>query len=112
MNTLRFKLWRDLWSHKARTAQVALIIGIGAAAIGLIIATQNIVAQRLTDTWQVSSPATIYLSMNPPVDDNTLAVLGHIAGVEAVEGYSLTTIEWRLNPSDDWQPANVLACGH
>lgn len=109
MNSLRFKLWHDLWSHKTRTLQVVLIIGIGAAAIGLIIATQNIVARRLADTWEASSPATIYLSMNPPVDDNTLAMLGHTEGVEAVEGYSLATVEWRLKPGDDWQPANLIA---
>ncbi len=109
MNTLRFKHWHDLWSHKARTAQVVLIIGIGAAAIGLIIATQNIVAQRLSETWQASSPAAIYLSMNPAVQDETLAALEHIKGVEAVEGYALATIEWRLSPNEEWQSANLIA---
>jgi putative ABC transport system permease protein len=109
MNTLRFKLWHDLWSRKARTAQVVLIIGIGAAAIGLILATQNIVANRLSETWQASSPATIYLSTTPAVQDETIAALEHIEGVEAVEGYALATVEWRLSPNDEWQPANLIA---
>ena len=37
MNVLRFKILRDLWVNRTRTIQVMLIIGIGSAAIGMIL---------------------------------------------------------------------------
>ena len=38
MGVLRYKIWYDLWKNKSRTLQVVLIVGMGAFAVGMIIA--------------------------------------------------------------------------
>ena len=38
-----YKIFRDFWHHKARTLQIVAIISIGAAAIGMIMGTRNLI---------------------------------------------------------------------
>jgi len=45
----------------------------------------------------------------PAVDDDTISSLGKIEGLTAIEGYSTTSIEWRLSPEDEWRPAALTA---
>jgi putative ABC transport system permease protein len=108
MGVLRYKIWYELWANKARTLQVVLIIGIGAFAIGLIIATRNIVSERLGKAWRASSPAMIWLKTSVPVDDETIAVLKRIDSVEDVEGFAIVNVEWRLRDEDEWSPARLI----
>jgi hypothetical protein len=75
MNTMWRKIWRDLWNDKGRTAQVVLIIAMGAFAIGMIVGTRNYLIAGMEEIWQASSPAMINLWTNPSVDDDTLAAL-------------------------------------
>ena len=109
MGVIRHKIWKDLWSNKARTLQVVLIISMGAFAIGMIITTRNLVIQGMDDIWASSSPASIGMWAGPSVDDDTIANFRRIDGVEDVEGYAESTAEWRLGDEDEWRPAAVLA---
>ena len=109
MGVIRHKIWKDLWSQKARTLQVVLIISMGAFAIGMIITTRNLVIAGMEDIWVEASPASIGMWAAPAVDDETLAVLERIEYIEAVEGYAETTVEWKLGEDGDWLPANVIA---
>ena len=95
MGVIRHKIWRDLWNNKARTIQVVLIIGLGAAALGMIIGTRNLLAEGITNNWQAINPAMIGLRAGPPVDDSTIASLALIEGLDGVEGYIFTNIEGR-----------------
>ena len=65
MRVLWFKVFYDLWANKARTIQVVLIIGIGAAAIGMIMGTRNLVVPGMQDMWQSIDPAMILLAPPP-----------------------------------------------
>jgi putative ABC transport system permease protein len=109
MGVIRYKIWRDLWQNKGRTLQVVLIIGMGAFAIGMIIGSRNLMQQGMTALWQSSLPAMINLTANPAVDDETIRSLEGLHGVQNVEGYLETTVEWRLSPTDEWQPAGLIA---
>jgi len=109
MNTIWRKIWRDLWNDKGRTAQVVLIIAMGAFAIGMIVGTRNYLIVGMEEIWQASSPAMINLWTNPSVDDDTLAALERVKGVETVEGFVATTLEWRLSPDDEWSPGGLIA---
>ncbi len=109
MNVIRFKIWSDLWKNKGRTLQVVLIIAMGAFAIGMILGSQGLIREGLTSVWQASDPAMIYLQVDPAIDDETIEALRNMEGVEDVEGYLQTNIEWRLNPNDEWQPAGLVA---
>ena len=109
MGVIKHKIWNDIWHNKGRTAQVVLIIAMGAFAIGMIITTSEVVRVRLAEVWQAAAPAMINLSADPPIDDEQLTALKSIPGIQAVEGRLSTNIEWRLSPDQPWSPANLIA---
>jgi putative ABC transport system permease protein len=109
MGVLWFKILRDLWGNKGRTLQVVLIIGIGAAAIGMIMGTRNLVVAGMTRIWTTFNPAMINILVSPSVTEDELQVLRRVDGVSQVEGMSTTTIEWRLKPGDEWRQGGLTA---
>ena len=109
MGVIRYKIWSDLWNNKGRTLQVVLIIAMGAFAIGATIGASDIMRVVMSKDWRASSPAMIWMWVNPEIDDEELTALESIKGVEEVEGLLTTNIEWRLNPTDPWQAAGLIA---
>ena len=109
MGVLWDKVWRDLWENKGRTIQVVLIIAVGTFAIGMIIGTRQFMITGMQMVWGMSSPATVYLWADPGVDEESLAVLGKIDSVTAVDGIAQAGIEWRLSPDEPWRPAGLSA---
>lgn len=109
MGVIRYKIWSDLWNNKGRTLQVVLIIAMGAFAIGATIGASDIMRVVMSKDWRASSPAMIWMWVNPEIDDEELTALKSIKGVEEVEGLLTTNIEWRLNPTDPWQAAGLTA---
>lgn len=105
MGVLRYKIYRDLWKNKGRTLQVVLIISLGAAALGMIVGTRNLVIPGMQSQWSSRHPGMINLNIDPPIDDNDIIGLKQVNGVVGAEGMGSTTIEWRVNPNDEWKPA-------
>ncbi len=109
MGVIRHKIWRDLWVNKARTLQVVLIVAMGAFAVGMIITTRNLVVAGMQESWVESSPAMIAMASGGFVDENMIRNLNRVAGVHDIEGYSVATVEWRLNEGDEWSAGNVTS---
>jgi putative ABC transport system permease protein len=109
MGSLKYKIWYDLWHNKSRTIQIILIIAIGAAAIGMIISTRNLVIPNMQRAWQATNPAMINLQVDPPLSEDELLALKRVDDIADVEGSDSTTIEWRLSPEDEWQSAGLIA---
>ncbi len=109
MGNLWHKILRDLWSNKSRTIQVMLIIGIGSAAIGMILGTRNLVVPGMQDIWQRMNPAMINIFIAPPISEDEVQILGHLDGVAEIEAFNNATIEWRAHPEDDWRPGGLTA---
>ncbi len=109
MGVLWHKIFRDLWDNKGRTLQVVLIIGIGAAAIGMIMSTRNIVIAFMQSIWQASNPAMINLFVSPPITEDELQALRRVEGVHQMEGMSQATVEWRLRREDEWRQGTLFA---
>ena len=109
MSVTRYKIWYDLWKNKGRTLQVVLIVGMGAFAIGMIITTRMLIIPAMDDIWRESKPAEIVLWTSPAVDEDTIRSLSKIDGIDSIEGYSTTSIEWRLSPEDEWRPSALTA---
>jgi putative ABC transport system permease protein len=103
------KVWRDVWDNRGRTLQIVLIIAMGAAAIGMILGTRNLIIPEMQSGWQAANPAMINLGVYPAMDDEDLIALKKVDGVEDVEGLSSAAIEWRVNPEDEWSAGNLLA---
>ena len=87
MRVIWYKIWNDIWKNKSRTAQVVVIIAMGAFAIGMIITTSEVIRVRLAEVWQAAIPAMINLVADPPLDDESLTALKSIQRVTDVEGY-------------------------
>ncbi len=109
MGVIRYKIWSDLWQNKSRTLMVVLIISLGAAALGMIISTRNLVIEAMNSNWRSINPAMIGLFANPAIDEETIDRLNRLDGLEKVEGYSNLNVEWRLSPEDRWRPAALVA---
>lgn len=109
MGVIWYKIRSDIWNNKGRTAQVVLIIAMGAFAIGMIITASEVVSARLGQIWGASSPAMINLWADPGIDDDQLIALKNIEGVEDAEGYLSTSLEYRLSPADPWTPGGLIA---
>lgn len=109
MGILWHKIWFDLWRNKGRTLQVVLIIAIGAAAIGMIIATRNLIIPNMQRAWQATNPAMINLFVDPALSEAELLALERVDDVKDVEGFQSSTIEWRVNPADEWQSGGLTA---
>jgi len=105
MGVLRYKIYRDLWKNMGRTIQVVLIISLGAAALGMIVGARYLVVPGMQGQWRARHPGMIFLMIiDPPIDDNDLIGLKGVDGVTVVEGMGNATIEWRVNPNDEWRP--------
>ncbi|MFN8454136.1 MAG: ABC transporter permease [Anaerolineae bacterium] len=109
MGVIRYKIWSEIWQNKGRTLQIVLIIAMGAFALGMIMGARNLFQARVSEVWQTTSPATISLAVSPAVDETMITSLKGIKGVEQAEGFSQTTLEWRLHPGDAWQSGALIA---
>lgn len=109
MGVLKFKIFHDLWVNRGRTIQVVLIIGIGAAAIGMIMGTRNLIIPGMEEIWTSMNPAMVTIFAGPAVNEDELEVLKRTEGVEEIEGYNTATIEWRISPEDEWQQGALNA---
>jgi putative ABC transport system permease protein len=108
MGVIRNKIWSDLWANKGRTVQVVLVIAMGTAAIGMIIGISSLVSPTMATRWQATNPAMINLAVDPTMGDDDLFALKRVDGVEEVEGQSSATIEWRVNPDDEWSSGGLI----
>jgi len=106
MGVLKSKVFRDIWSHKGRTLQIVLIIGLSAGAIGMIMSTRSVFIPGMQDIWRSMNPAMINIYTGY-VSDDELYVLKDIAGITEIEGKSSTYIEWRKSPEEDWRQAGL-----
>lgn len=109
MGVLWHKIIRDIWHNRGRTLQVVLIIAIGAASIGMILGTRNLMIPGMAYIWTKGSPAMINLFVGPPVTEDELQVLRRVEGVQQIEGFTNATIEWRLTPEDEWRQGGLTA---
>ena len=109
MGVLWYKIFRDLWNHKGRTLQVVLIIGIGAAAIGMILGTRDTFISGMREMWIDSHSAMVNIYVGPSVSEDEIKALMREPGVADIEGVSRTAIEWKVNPEDEWRRADLVA---
>lgn len=109
MGSLKHKIIRDLWVNKVRTLQVVLIIGIGSAAIGMILGIRNLVVPGMQEIWVRMNPAMINVFLFSPISEDQLVTLAHMPGVAEIEGFNSATIEWKLKPEDEWQTGSLTA---
>jgi putative ABC transport system permease protein len=75
----------------------------------MILGTRNLVIPGMEDIWQQTNAPSIFFFTFPGVSDDELEVLKRIDGVAEVDSMNNSTIEWRVNPNDDWKQGGLNA---
>ncbi|NKQ37762.1 MAG: FtsX-like permease family protein [Chloroflexi bacterium] len=85
------KVLRDLWGNKLRTTLVVLSIAIGVFAVGMIVGTQILLREDLSQVYGVTNPAHAFLSLSP-FDEEAIEIARSVAGVAEADGRAEHTI--------------------
>ena len=110
MNVRWIKVWRDLWSNRSRTILVILSIAVGVFAIGMIASTQAALTASLSQQYSDIHPADAILKTEPGLEDDFVAGVSHMRGIEEAEGRR--SIALRLSPDgngDHWRDMSLYA---
>lgn len=101
------KVLRDLWYNKTRTLLVVLSIAIGVFAVGMVLHTNLLVAERVQDDFDASQPANVtFYAEN--ITDEIVTRVEKMAEVAAADGRSSVQIQVQVG-DDEWAPIELTA---
>ncbi len=109
MQTSFNKVWRDLLRNKGRTLLVVMSIAVGVMAMGMIISSNTMMARQMAVANEAANPSHGRISLSGGIDEKTLLNLENLPGVESADGRLYAFIQWKSNPADEWQDANIRA---
>jgi len=101
------KVLSDLWDSKLRTLLVIASIAVGVFAIGMVIATYDILGSDINISYAAVNPVNIDISTEPFHED-LVRVIDHTPGVKQVEGQLIWDIRAR-KLDGMWQSVNLIA---
>ncbi len=107
MNVIWNKIWSDLWHHKARTLLAVISIAAGVFALGAIFGMIDQLIPNLNRVHQTIESANLTMFLIDRVDQDMADRLKNIKGVKGIEPQNEIPVRYRLNPDDDWQPAQI-----
>jgi len=93
------KVWADFWSNKTRSILTILTIGVGVFTVGFSSNLRFYMNESMDSDFLSSSPseATVYAS---PMNEDSVKIAREVAGVDAVEGRSMTGAKL-IRPGED-----------
>ncbi|MBV7331717.1 ABC transporter permease [Chloroflexi bacterium TSY] len=106
------KVLRDLWYNKTRTLLVVFSIAIGVFAVGMVLHTNLLVAERVREDYAQSraANATLYASN---INDDMVHTVANMPGVLEAEGRSDVTVRVQVGKNEtgegEWVPLNLSA---
>jgi putative ABC transport system permease protein len=108
------KIFRDIWSRKARTALVVISIFIGVFGTVMLFSMGDLTVSQLKKDLDVNKLAMIraYLSTPPniqPDNDQVLATLRALPDVTTVEGVMVYPFFWKEAGADKFQSSYVFS---
>jgi putative ABC transport system permease protein len=104
------KVARDLWNNGSRTMLIILSMAAGVFAIGMIVATQQALTQSLDSQYVGFQPADAILKTEPRLDDDFIASISHLRGVEEVEGRRSLPLRISLDgKGETWRDITLFA---
>ncbi|MEK7785909.1 MAG: hypothetical protein AAB658_10895, partial [Chloroflexota bacterium] len=109
MNVAFRKVWRDLWNNKGRTLLVVLSIGVGVLALGMITASNTLLARQMTISQKASNPSNVILYLNGLIDDETVKSIDRLPEVVDAEGVASMNIRWKPALDAEWEQATLIA---
>ncbi|HRQ38802.1 MAG TPA: ABC transporter permease [Chloroflexota bacterium] len=107
MDVIWYKVWHDLWHHKARTLLVILSIASGVFAIGAIFGMVDHLLGGMDSAHQAINAAHINIFLNTPIDRDTAVSLTKIPGVAGVEPNNRLSIRYKTDANGEWQDGTI-----
>lgn len=102
-----YKVLRDLWHNKTRTLLVVFSIAIGVFAVGMVLHTNLLVAERVREDFVQSSPANVtFYAAN--LNDDMVRTVQNMPEVAEAEGRSSVTVQVQVG-EDEWMPLDISA---
>ena len=96
------KVFRDLWSNKARTVLVVLSIAVGVMAVGMIFSSNARLEQEMTVAQIASKPSHVWLFLGGLIDDDGIESIERMQEVEAAQGRADRGASWKASLADEW----------
>ncbi len=104
------KVYRDLWNNRSRTVLVILSIAVGVFAIGMIASAQQALTTSLAGQYASLRPADIILKTDPMLDDDFIASIRNMRGVDEAEGRRALPLRISLDgKGDTWRDLTLYA---
>src|SRR5512140_405159 len=104
------KVYRDLWNNRSRTILVILSIAVGVFAIGMIAATQQALTESLNTQYAALRPADAIIQTEPELNDDFVAGIRHMRGVEEAEGRRALPLRISLDGNGEtWRDITLYA---
>ena len=101
------KVLRDLWYNKTRTILVVLSIAIGVFAVGMVLHTNLLVAERTQADFDESNPANVtFYAEN--INDDMLARVARMPEVAEADARSSVQVQVQI-ADGDWSPIELTA---
>jgi len=107
MGVIWYKVWFDLWHNKMRTLLAVLSIAAGVFAVGAIFGMSELLNTNMNQSHRAVLPAHINVSLVTPIDEDTIASLKEVPGVEDVEPYNSVTVLYKIRPEGEWKQGIV-----
>ncbi len=108
MSVIWQKVWFDLWHNKVRTLLSVLSIAAGVFAIGTIFGMTDKMLTTMDSAHQSVTPSAINMFLTSFISRDDALALRSIEGVADIEPYNQITIQYKVQPTDDWKQGSLV----
>ncbi len=108
LRTIRHKTLRDLYGNLSRTLLVALSIAIGVLAVGMIVATQDMLTSDIHTRYAAINPAEIEITVPDGVTRDDIDGLRKMSGVADAQGRAIFNGRYHNPSSAEWKTMEFI----
>jgi putative ABC transport system permease protein len=108
MSVIWYKVWSDIWQHKARTLLAVLSIAAGVFAIGTIFGLVDQLLSTMDAAHSTVAPSHVNIVLTQPIDRETVRSLENIPGVAGVEAMNTTSLRYKTEENGRWQGGSLV----
>ncbi|MCB8983153.1 MAG: ABC transporter permease [Ardenticatenaceae bacterium] len=108
MSVIWYKVWYDIWQHKARTFLAVLSIAAGVFAIGTIFGLVDQLLSTMDAAHQSVAPSHMNIVLRNSIDRDTAQALANIPGIAGIEVLNITSVRYKTEADGRWSGATLV----
>lgn len=108
MSVIWYKVFADIWQHKARTFLAVLSIASGVFAIGTIFGLVDQLQSSMDAAHQAVAPSHMNIVLRGTADRETMESLERIPGVAGVEAMNIASVRYKTEENGRWEGATLV----